>query len=214
MIPSVFFTSFSVLSRVVSKIVMKPQIVIVWGVLLCAFLLSVSCSPVKIEGTIRIIDEQGNAVSGVNYLQNTDAYSRPLLYSAPHPKDQNKIKIVPYKTDINGYVGYSAELYQPSRAYLLFYKEGYYPSFVTFADVRKYGYLVLVNSKSQCLQIRNMKRSYMGIISRSSDSVIMGLTRRFGNDNKKNISRVAKKIEELGNKFEYMYSASDYPGWS
>lgn len=42
MISSVFFTSFSVLSRVVSKIVMKPQIVIVWGVLLLCL---VPCLP-------------------------------------------------------------------------------------------------------------------------------------------------------------------------
>lgn len=88
-----------------------------------------SCASQRIAGIIRIVDEQGNSVSGVRYLQNTEA----IVYNhgggpRHHPKDQTKIRISPYKTDRKGYVGYSTELYQPSRSYLLFYKEGYYPS--------------------------------------------------------------------------------------
>ncbi len=187
---------------------MKQKILTVIGILMSVFLFE-SCSSQRIAGIIRIVDEQGNSVSGVRYLQNTEA----IVYNhggAPrhHPKDQTKIRISSYKTDRKGYVGYSTELYQPSRSYLLFYKEGYYPSYVTLAGVRKHTSLVPVNSKSQCARIGNIYIVSTFALTGDHDSaeLIQAFTEEFGNENKKNICAVAKQLEALHFQCEHMYA--------
>ena len=114
-------------------------IILILFIINCLFISS--CCQYEIKGTIRVTNEAGKAISGVKILQNTTILSHPnILPFIDSDEGQKNIQLHRNQSNENGEVCYSTQLFSPSRSYFIFYKEGYFPTFLNcFKVATRYG---------------------------------------------------------------------------